>query len=94
VALRTEADGTCLEARIALTAVNPAPKRLAAAARLVGQQYSPDLVEEVAREAIRTAKPLKTSASTMEYRRHMIRIFVRRALTELWQNGRSPVSQP
>jgi 4-hydroxybenzoyl-CoA reductase subunit beta len=87
VAMRTEADGTCLEARIALTAVNPAPRRVPAAERLAGQTYSAELVEDVAREAIRTAKPLKTSASSMEYRRHMIRVFVRRALTELWQNG-------
>jgi 4-hydroxybenzoyl-CoA reductase subunit beta len=94
VAMRTDADGICLEARIALTAVNPAPRSLKAADRLAGQRYSADLVEEVAREAIRTAKPLKTSASTMEYRRHMIRVFVRRALTELWQNGRLPASQP
>jgi len=87
VTMRKDWDGTCLEARIALTAVNPAPRRVSAADRLAGQAYAAELVEEVAREAIRTAKPLKTSASTMEYRRHMIRVFVRRALTDLWQNG-------
>jgi len=88
VTMRTDAEGTCLAARIALTAVNPAPRLVAAADRLVGRPYDSDLVEEVAREAIRTAKPLRTSASSMEYRRHMIRVFVRRALTELWRDGR------
>jgi 4-hydroxybenzoyl-CoA reductase subunit beta len=87
VTMRKDPDGSCQEASIALTAVNPAPRRLAAADRLAGQVYSPELVEEVARDAIRTAKPLKTSASTMEYRRHMVRVFVKRALTDLWQNG-------
>ena len=85
VAMRKHADGSCEQARIGLTAVNPAPRLIAAAERLAGQNYSSVLVEEVAREAIRVGKPLKTSASTMEYRRQMIQIFVRRALTELWR---------
>ena len=89
VAMKKDADGICLEARIALTAVNPAPKLVAAAELLEGRRYDPALVDEVAHEAIRTAKPLRTSASTMEYRRQMVRVFVRRALRELWLNGDS-----
>jgi 4-hydroxybenzoyl-CoA reductase subunit beta len=84
VAMKKDPDGVCQEARIALTAVNPAPKLVAAAELLKGQRYDPALVDEVAHEAIRTAKPLRTSASTMEYRRHMVRVFVRRALKEVW----------
>jgi 4-hydroxybenzoyl-CoA reductase subunit beta len=83
--MRKGADGTCLEARLALTAVNPAPKLVLAAERLQGRRYDPGLVEEVAHEAIRTGKPLRTSASTPEYRRHILRTFVRRALQELWR---------
>ncbi len=85
--MRKGADGTCLEARVALTAVNPAPRLVKAAEELAGKKYDPDLVEHVAHEAIRTAKPLRTSASTPEYRRQMVRVFVRRALRELWLNG-------
>lgn len=88
VAMKKGADGVCLDARIALTAVNPAPKLVPAAALLQGRRYDPALADEVAHEAIRTAKPLRTSASTMEYRRHIVRVFVRRALKELWLNGR------
>lgn len=84
VAMKRDGNGACVEARIALTAVNPAPRLVAAAGRLQGRHYDPELVEEVAHEAISTAKPLRTSASTMEYRRHMVRAFVRRALKELW----------
>lgn len=80
---------TCREARVALTAVNPAPKLVAAADRLRGKRFDAALVEEVAREAIRAGKPLRTSASSPEYRRQMVRVFVRRALEELWLNGRS-----
>jgi 4-hydroxybenzoyl-CoA reductase subunit beta len=87
-ALQKNSDGTCLQARVALTAVNPAPKLVKAAEALAGMRYDPALVEEVAADAIRTGKPLRTSASTMEYRRHMIRVFVRRALQELWLDGK------
>jgi len=89
VTMRKDADGACLEARLALTAVNPAPKLVAAADLLKGRRYAPELVEEVAHDAIRTGKPLRTSASTMEYRRHMVRVLVRRALSELWLDSRS-----
>ena len=85
--MRKEPAGTCLEARVALTAVNPAPKLVEAAEILKGRRYDPALVEEVAHAAIRTGKPLRTSASVPEYRRHMVRVFVRRALDELWMNG-------
>jgi 4-hydroxybenzoyl-CoA reductase subunit beta len=87
VAMRKDADGACLEARVALTAVNPAPKLVKGADLLKGKRYDPALAEEVARDAIRTGKPLRTSASTMEYRRHMVRVFVRRALREVWSTG-------
>jgi 4-hydroxybenzoyl-CoA reductase subunit beta len=87
VAMRRNSDGVCQDVRVALTAVNPAPKLVKNADLLRGKRYDPGLVEEVAREATRTGKPLRTSASTPEYRRHMIRIFVRRVLTELWVEG-------
>lgn len=87
--MRKDARGVCLEARVALTAVNPAPRLVQAAEMLAGKTYDPGLVEEVAHEAIRTGKPLKTSAATPEYRRHMVRVFVRRALQEIWLDGGS-----
>jgi 4-hydroxybenzoyl-CoA reductase subunit beta len=85
--MRKALNGTCLEARVALTGVNPAPKLVPAAEGLRGRRYDAALVEEVAHEAIRTGKPLRTSAATPEYRRQILRVFVRRVLEELWQNG-------
>ena len=82
--------GVCRDARVALAAVNPAPLLVKEAGEaLNGQQYSPELVERVAQAAIRTGKPLTTSASTPVYRREMLRVFTRRALEQTWKNGSS-----
>jgi len=88
VAMLKDDEGRCAEARVAVTAVNPAPQMVKAAELLRGRRHDRDLIEEVARDAIRTGKPLRTSASTPEYRRQMIRVFIRRALDEVWSNGR------
>jgi len=96
VALDVDRSGVCREARVAITAVNPAPLLVREAAEwLVGQKYSPELVERAAHAAIRTGKPLTTSASTPVYRRDILRLFTRRALEEAWhgRNG-SPAVHP
>jgi 4-hydroxybenzoyl-CoA reductase subunit beta len=91
VALEVDREGVCREARVALTAVNPAPLLAKQASQcLVGRKYSPELVEEAAHAAVRTGKPLTTSASTPVYRREMLRVFTRRALEETWQ-GKSEI---
>src|SRR5205807_4984794 len=88
VTLEVDRSGVCREARVAITAVNPAPLLVKEASEwLVGQRYSAELVDRVAHAAIRTGKPLTTSASTPVYRREMVRLFARRALEEAWKNG-------
>ena len=85
VAMKTAADGTCVDVRVALTGVNPAPLLVPAATeRLVGRKMNADSIEELAREAIRTGKPLTTSVSTPEYRREMVRVFTKRAVAACW----------
>ncbi len=88
VAMKIE-DGFCRDARVALTAVNPAPLLVREINEmLTGQRYSPERVEAASQVVTRTGKPLKTSVSTPEYRRDVLRVFTRRALTELWKpNG-------
>ncbi len=87
LALEIDSRGICRDARIAITAVNPAPLLLPQASEwLVGQEYSRELAERVAYAAIQTGKPLTTSASTPVYRRDMLRLFTRRALEQLWRN--------
>jgi 4-hydroxybenzoyl-CoA reductase subunit beta len=76
VAVQT-ANGSVEDVRIALTAVNPLPVLLKDPLSIFHSR------EELLKLAIRTAKPLKTSASTMEYRRHMIGILLKRSLEKL-----------
>ncbi|MGH8057684.1 MAG: hypothetical protein ACREOH_10695, partial [Candidatus Entotheonellia bacterium] len=78
-------DGVCRSVRLGLTGVNPAPMLVRDVAPLLeGKPYSTELVDEVAHAAIRTGKPLKTSVSTPEYRRDILRVYARRSLTRLW----------
>jgi len=85
VALEIDKAGICKDARVAINAVNPAPLLLKeAAALLAGKKYSAELVEAAAKSAIRTGKPLTTSASTPVYRREMLHVFTRRALEQAW----------
>ena len=87
VTMSVDANGICCDARVALTAVNPAPLLVRQASDwLVGQKISPELIGRVAHSAIQTGKPLTTSASTPVYRRDMVRLFTRRALEETWQS--------
>ncbi len=95
VALDVDRGGVCREASVAITAVNPAPLVVEEAREwLVGQKFSPELLERVAHAAIRTGKPLTTSASTPVYRREMLRLFTRRALEEAWHSQNGAPVQP
>jgi 4-hydroxybenzoyl-CoA reductase subunit beta len=74
-------NGHVADARIAITAVNPAPTLVNGASEmLAGKALNEALAEAVGDLAARTAKPLTTSALTPEYRREMIRVFTKRAV--------------
>jgi 4-hydroxybenzoyl-CoA reductase subunit beta len=74
-------NGHCADARVALTAVNPAPVIVKGARQaLVGEVIDETLALRIGDMAARTAKPLTTSALTPEYRREMIRVFTKRAV--------------
>ena len=80
VALR-RSNGHIADAKVALTAVNPAPVLVKRATEmLAGKTLTETLAEAVGDLAAKTAKPLTTSALTPEYRREMIRVFAKRAL--------------
>jgi 4-hydroxybenzoyl-CoA reductase subunit beta len=75
------AQGQCARAQVAITAVNPAPLLVPdVETLLLGQIPTIEIVEKVADLARKTAKPMKTSLSTMPYRRHMIGVFVKQGL--------------
>jgi len=74
-------NGYVTDARIAMTAVNPAPLLVQRAGEmLIGKAVDEALAEAAGDLAARTAKPLTTSALTPEYRREMIRVFTKRAV--------------
>jgi 4-hydroxybenzoyl-CoA reductase subunit beta len=80
VAIKRE-NGHIADARIALTAVNPAPVLVKGVREvLAGKTLTEERAETIGNLAAKTAKPLTTSALTPEYRREMIRVFTRRAL--------------
>ncbi len=82
VALRFEPrSGRVEDARVAITAVNPAPQLVKDAdAQLVGGLVDDASAEKIGELAMRTAKPLTTSALTPEYRREMVRVMAKRAV--------------
>jgi 4-hydroxybenzoyl-CoA reductase subunit beta len=83
VALKVDGD-TVREAAITLGAVASQPRPApAAAALLVGQRLSPELIERVAEAAARPSKPLDNTDLTHPYRKKMTRVFVARALKGL-----------
>jgi 4-hydroxybenzoyl-CoA reductase subunit beta len=74
-------NGHVADARIGITAVNPAPLLVKGAGELLlGKAVTEALAEAVGDLAASTAKPLTTSALTPEYRREMIRVFTKRAV--------------
>jgi len=80
VALRMES-GRVENARVAITALNPAPLLVKDAdVSLIGAVPNEEIAERVGELAAKTAKPLTTSALTPEYRREMVRVFAKRAV--------------
>jgi 4-hydroxybenzoyl-CoA reductase subunit beta len=74
-------NGYVSDARVAMTAVNPAPVLVQKASEMMtGKAVDESLAEAIGDLAARTAKPLTTSALTPEYRREMIRVFTKRAV--------------
>ena len=79
--------GRVEDARMAITAVNPAPHLVKDVdAHLLGMEVREKLAEQVGELAARTAKPLTTSALTPEYRREMVKVFAKRALLQAAAN--------
>ncbi len=74
-------NGHVTDARIGITAVNPAPLLVKGASELFSGKAIDDALASAAGDlAAKTAKPLTTSALTPEYRREMIRVFTKRAV--------------
>ena len=82
VALRFAADRTIAGARITLGAVASHPVEATDAATLLtGQRLTPELIAEVATLAAKRSKPLDNADLTINYRKQVTPVYIRRALT-------------
>lgn len=75
-------DGTVADARITLGAVASYPiEAKDAAALLIGQRLTPELIATVATVAAKRAKPLDNADLTINYRKQVTPVYIRRALS-------------
>ncbi|MDR7434838.1 MAG: xanthine dehydrogenase family protein subunit M [Armatimonadota bacterium] len=80
--------GRIEEARIALGAVAPTPIRARGAEVLLrGQEIRADLLEDAAQAAAMEARPITDFRGTLEFRRELCRVLVRRALEQAVQRA-------
>jgi xanthine dehydrogenase iron-sulfur cluster and FAD-binding subunit A len=91
VAALVERQGdVCRAARIALGAVASTTVRARAAEDLLeGAAVTPDLLASAATLALEAASPISDLRSTAEYRRDMVGVLTRRALTQAWERSGS-----
>ena len=83
-AVRTDADGTCTEARLVLGAVATAPLSVPKAAEvLVGGALTEEAIVAAAEKAMSATKPMDALDLPLAYRRRMVMVHVARALREL-----------
>ena len=82
VAVLLELEGdTCAKARIAAGSVAPTPFRLGEAEKiLTGRRLTADVVAQACEAAMRGVSPITDVRSTADYRRHLVGVFLRRAV--------------
>src|SRR6266568_5527341 len=84
IALRFADDGTVAGARITLGAVASHPvEATEAASLLLRHRLTPEIIHEVATLAAKRAKPLDNADLTINYRKQVTPIYIRRALSSL-----------
>ncbi len=84
VLIQTEG-GRIQKARLAAGSVAPVPLRLARVEELLeGEKLKSSLIAEARRLAEESVTPITDIRSTAEYRRHIVGVFVSRALERLW----------
>jgi len=80
--------GVCALARIAIGSVGPFPiLAREAAEHLVGKGLSPEVIEQAAALAAGQAQPSADARGSADYKKEMVRIFVKRALKLAWERA-------
>jgi xanthine dehydrogenase FAD-binding subunit len=87
VMVRMESD-VCRDARIFLGAVAPTPMRAEKAeAKVLGRKLTEEIIETAGTAAFEESKPITDVRSSAEYRKKMVAVLTRRALTEAWDRA-------
>ncbi|HVO92137.1 MAG TPA: xanthine dehydrogenase family protein subunit M [Terriglobales bacterium] len=75
-------NGICRELRLAVGAVSPRPLRITVGEeRARNQALSTELVQNIAAEATRVVEPIDDLRGPADYKRHLVGVLVRRAVT-------------
>ena len=81
-ALTTIENGICTELRLVVGAVSPKPVRLEKAETMArGEKLTRQLVERIASDASSRVEPTEDLRGTVDYKRHLVHVLVRRALS-------------
>jgi len=88
-ALARMENGACRELRLAVGAVSQRPVRITAGEDMArGKDLNKDLIEAIAAEAARAVDPIEDVRGPVDYKRHLVQVLTRRAITAL-ANGHS-----
>ena len=81
-------EGACEEARLVVGAVSAAPVRVRAAEDLArGSGLSPDVLDGMADAAAEAVDPVEDLRGSADYKRHLVRVLARRAVSACLANG-------
>jgi carbon-monoxide dehydrogenase medium subunit len=81
-ALARMADGVCAELRLVVGAVSPKPVRLQSGESMArGERLTGELIERIAADASHNVDPIDDLRGTADYKRHLVQVLVRRALS-------------
>jgi aerobic carbon-monoxide dehydrogenase medium subunit len=81
-ALARMADGVCAELRLVVGAVSPKPVRLQSGESMArGERLTGALIERIAADASHNVDPIDDLRGTADYKRHLVQVLVRRALS-------------
>jgi carbon-monoxide dehydrogenase medium subunit len=74
-------NGICEEARVVVGAVSPAPVVVTDEGLARGKKLTSDLIGEIAHKAGESVDPIEDLRGTADYKRQLVKVLVRRALT-------------
>jgi carbon-monoxide dehydrogenase medium subunit len=80
-ALVQRSNGICQAARVVIGAVSPVPVVVTGADLVNGTAMTSESIEEIASKAQAAVNPIDDLRGTVAYKRHLVKVLVRRALT-------------